>query len=242
LLAEADGSAGGDEPEGTPTELARSRHRRASVADEKQYLRSVLSEARRRLPVATASALGAGVQVCLLASRAYGEAACVVLYSPRDGEVDTKLIAADAVRSGRRLLYPIADRTHLRMRLGEVSDPSELRPGAYSIPEPPSAAPALEPEELGAGTLICVPAVAFTVSGARLGRGHGYYDRMLAALAPSVITAGLGYSFQLLDRLPQETWDRRLDFVVSESAVYAAGRAPRVAAQPADQGGTTRWT
>ena len=212
------------------------------MADEKQYLRAVLSEARRNLPSATANALAASVQACLLASPSYRKADCVALYAPRDNEVDTALIAADAVRSGRRLLYPIVDRAHLRMRLGEVSDQSELRPGAYSIPEPPPSAPALEPEELGTGTLVCVPGLAFTADGARLGRGRGYYDRMLAALSPSVLTAGLAYSFQLLDRLPRDAWDRQLDFVVTESAVYAAGRAPGVAAHPADQGGTTRWT
>jgi 5-formyltetrahydrofolate cyclo-ligase len=212
------------------------------VADEKQYLRAILSEALRSLPIATASALAVPVQSRLLASSAYREAACVVLYAPRDNEVDTASIAADAVHSGRRLLYPIVDRRHRRMSLGEVRDPSELRPGTFSIPEPPPDAPALEPAKLGAGTLICVPGLAFTVDGTRLGRGRGYYDRMLAALAPGVVTAGLGYSFQLLERLPRDAWDRQLDFVVTESAVYAAGRAPGVAAQPADQGGTTRWT
>lgn len=212
------------------------------MADQKQYLRTILSEARRSLPVATANALAASVQERLIASQVYREASSVVLYSPRGREVDTASIAADALRSGRRLFYPIVDRTHHGMSFGEVSAPSALRPGAYSIPEPPPDAPALEPGKLCAGTLICVPGLAFTVGGVRLGRGGGYYDRILAALAPGVITAGLGYSFQLFDRLPCETWDRRLDFLVTESAVYAASRAPGVAAQPADQGGTTRWT
>jgi 5-formyltetrahydrofolate cyclo-ligase len=212
------------------------------VADAKQYLRAVLSEARRSLPIPTASALAACVQSRLLDCPAYRQAACVVLYAPRDNEVETGLIAADAARSSRRLLYPIVDRTQRSIKLGEVAGPSELRPGAYSIPEPPPDAPALAPEELGAGTLVCVPGLAFTVDGMRLGRGRGYYDRTLAALSQSVLTVGLCYSFQLLDQLPRDTWDRRLDFVVSESAVYAAGRAPGVAAQPADQGGNTRWT
>lgn len=212
------------------------------MAEQKQYLRAILSEARRSLPVATANALAASVQERLLASQAYSDASSVVLYSPRNHEVDTASIADDAVRSGRRLFYPIVDRTHQRMSFGQVPDPSALRPGAYSIPEPPADAPALEPGRLGPGTLICVPGLAFTIGGARLGRGGGYYDRMLAALTPGPVTAGLGYSFQLLDRLPCETWDWRLDFVATESAVYAASRAQGVAAQPADQGGTTRWT
>jgi 5-formyltetrahydrofolate cyclo-ligase len=212
------------------------------VADEKHYLRTVLSEARRNLPVQTAAALAARVQARLLSSAAYRDSARVVLYASCDHEVDTALIAADVLGSGRRLYYPMVDRARRRMRLGAMPDPAELRPGAYAIPEPPAGTPALEPEELGEGTLICVPGLAFSAAGARLGRGGGYYDRMLAAVSSNAIAAGLGYSFQLLDRLPEEAWDRRLDLVVTESAVYAAGRAPGAAAQPADQGGTTRWT
>jgi 5-formyltetrahydrofolate cyclo-ligase len=37
-----------------------------------------------------------------------------------------------------------------------------------------------------------------------------------------VTAVGLGYSFQVLERLPQEPWDRRLDYVVTERAVHDA--------------------
>ena len=66
--------------------------------------------------------------------------------------------------------------------------------------------------------LICVPGVAFSLSGQRLGRGGGYYDRLLAAVHPQAITAGLAYSFQVLDRLPQSPQDRRLGLIVTASA------------------------
>lgn len=212
------------------------------MADEKQHLRTVLSEARRNLPRETAAALSAQVQARLLGSAAYRNAPRVALYAPRDCEVDTALVAADALASGRLVLYPRVDRTRGRMTLAAVADLAELRPGAWGIPEPPADAPAFEAPELGEGALICVPGLAFTPAGARLGRGGGYYDRMLARLGAKTVSAGLGYAFQILDRLPEGSFDRRLDLIVTESAVYAAGRAPGAAAQPADQGGTTRWT
>jgi 5-formyltetrahydrofolate cyclo-ligase len=64
--------------------------------------------------------------------------------------------------------------------------------------------------------------VAFSHTGQRLGRGGGYFDRALAALGPLTITAGLAYSFQLLDWLPQSPNDRRLDLIFTESAVHVA--------------------
>ncbi len=205
------------------------------MADEKQYLRAVLSDARASLSAERAHALSMRVQQRLLVTPAYLAAAKVVLYAPLGREVETALIAADALRSHRQLYYPVVDRNSHRIMLGAVSDPGELHPGAFGISEPPTIG-ALEPEKLGAA-LVCVPGIAFTPAAARLGRGGGYYDRLLAVLDNEAVTAGLGYSFQLIDRLPEQAHDRRLDLSVTESAVYAASAAPHAAAQTADQGG-----
>jgi 5-formyltetrahydrofolate cyclo-ligase len=212
------------------------------VADEKQNLRAILSEARCSLSAAYIGALSTRVQQRVLSSQAYLAATKIVLYAPLTGEVETALIAADALRSHRRLYYPIVDRKNRRMRLGAVSDLTELAPGAFGISEP-AAAGALEAGELGAA-LVCVPGVAFTPAAARLGRGGGYYDRLLAALSAKTaktVTAGLAYSFQLINRLPEDLHDRRLDFVVTESAVYAASGVPHAATQTSDQGGSPKW-
>ena len=209
------------------------------MADEKQYLRAVFSEARSSVPAAYAAALSIRVQRQLLGTNAYLAAKQVVLYAALDREVETALIAADVLRTNRRLYYPIIDRVHRRIRFGAVSGIADLSPGAFGILEP-LAARALEAEELGAA-LVCVPGLAFTPAAARLGRGGGYYDRLLAAMSAEVVTAGLAYSFQLINRLPEELHDRRLDLIVTESAVYAANGAPDAAAQPADQGGLPKW-
>jgi 5-formyltetrahydrofolate cyclo-ligase len=209
------------------------------VADEKQNLRAVLSEARSSLSAAYIGALSTRVQQRVLSSQAYLAATEIVLYAPLGGEVETAFIAADALRTHRLVYYPIVDREHRRIRLGAVSDLSELAPGAFGILEP-AAAGALEAGELGPA-LVCVPGVAFTPAAARLGRGGGYYDRLLAALSAEAVTAGLGYSFQLIDRLPEQLHDRRLDLVVTESAVYATSVAPHAAAQTSDQGGSPKW-
>ncbi len=209
------------------------------MADEKSYLRSVLSDARLNLSAVRAGTLSMGVQRRLLETSSYRAAAEVVLYAPCEREVDTALIAAEVLRSGRRLSYPIIDRQHRLLKFGAVNGIDELRPGAFGILEPP-ASRAREAHELDTA-LVCVPGLAFTPAGARLGRGGGYYDRLIAALPARTVTAGLGYSFQLLDRLPQQANDRQLDLIVTESAVYAARNAPPAAAQTADQGGLPRW-
>jgi 5-formyltetrahydrofolate cyclo-ligase len=213
------------------------------VADEKQHLRAVLSAARSSLSAERAGALSAHVQRRLLATPNYLAAVKVVLYAPLGREVETAFIAADVLSSHRQLFYPIVDRGLRRMKFGAVSDLNELRSGAFGVLEPPLSG-ALEAEALTAGSgaaLVCVPGIAFTAGGARLGRGGGYYDRVLPAFAHGATTVGLGYSFQLIDRLPEQAHDRRLDLVVTESAVYSASAAPRAVGQAADRGGLPKW-
>jgi len=112
---------------------------------------------------------------------------------------------------------------------------AELQPGEFGILEPTGAEIARNDDLERA--LICVPGVAFGPAGQRLGRGGGYYDRLMATLSPQTVTAGLAYSFQVLDRLPEAPSDRRLGLIVTESAVRgAAGSFPAVGARM-DSGG-----
>ena len=64
------------------------------------------------------------------------------------------------------------------------------------------------------GILCIIPLVACTRDGKRLGRGRGYYDRFFAK-NPHIFKVGVCYSEQVLDALPTEPHDVRLDLVVS---------------------------
>jgi len=91
-------------------------------------------------------------------------------------------------------------------------DPERLRPGAFGIGEPDGDDVA-DPCSMD---LIIVPAVAFDACCNRLGRGKGFYDRLLATTR--AVTVGVGYDFQLIpEGLPAEPHDIPLDIVVTAS-------------------------
>ena len=73
------------------------------------------------------------------------------------------------------------------------------------------------PPDPAAVDVVIVPGVAFTPSGDRLGQGGGWYDRFLAGVRPSCITIGVGFEPQLLDEIPLEDHDLRLDLIVTEA-------------------------
>jgi len=65
--------------------------------------------------------------------------------------------------------------------------------------------------------LILVPGLAFSKDRHRLGRGGGFFDRLLAGRAAKAFKLGLCFSFQVLDQIPTEGHDIVMDAVVTDS-------------------------
>ena len=70
--------------------------------------------------------------------------------------------------------------------------------------------------DLEAVELIVVPGVAFDGQRNRMGRGRGFYDRLLKS-TPNAVKVGVAYDFQLLDSIPTEPHDVKMDRVISEN-------------------------
>ena len=67
--------------------------------------------------------------------------------------------------------------------------------------------------------VVIVPGTAFTAMGDRLGQGGGWYDRFLPGVRDECITIGVGFAPQLVESLPTEPHDVRLDLVVTDAGV-----------------------
>lgn len=74
----------------------------------------------------------------------------------------------------------------------------------------------VSPEDIAA---IIVPGLAFTKAGQRLGRGGGYYDRYLASLPSATQKIGVCFSLQIVDGLPIESHDQKMDVVITEDGI-----------------------
>lgn len=91
---------------------------------------------------------------------------------------------------------------------------SRLELGSFHIEEPVGE-DLVDPAVL---ELIVTPGVAFDRRGSRLGRGKGYYDRLLAETTATKV--GVAYHFQLIDEIPLEPHDVPVDMVITEVATY----------------------
>jgi 5-formyltetrahydrofolate cyclo-ligase len=102
---------------------------------------------------------------------------------------------------GKRVLLPKVVGEELELR---IYTPGSLQPGAYNIMEPTGEVFSVDSyHEID---FAVIPGVAFDRHGARLGRGKGYYDRLLS-LMPNAYKIGICFPFQMLGHLPSESHD-----------------------------------
>ena len=91
-------------------------------------------------------------------------------------------------------------------------NPSQIKIGAFNAYEPIGTP--TSPQEMD---LIIVPGIAFDKNGNRMGRGTGYYDKLLTNCnAPKI---GIGYDFQLFDNIPSEPHDVKMDAIITPSNI-----------------------
>lgn len=139
---------------------------------------------------------------------------------------DARVVAAYAalpVEPDLRPLEWVGEKTVLLPRVdGEdlvfhaVGQANLLRPGAFGVMEPdPAKCPPVDPRE---AEMIFVPGLAFAADGQRLGRGRGFYDRLLAVLPPHILRVGVCFRAQIVTRIPREPHDEDVDLVLSQPA------------------------
>jgi 5-formyltetrahydrofolate cyclo-ligase len=120
---------------------------------------------------------------------------------------------------GKRLFLPRFQARSGVYEMVAVEDlKRDLLPGKYGIPEPSPSLPAADTEFLASQVLFLAPAVSCDRRGCRLGRGVGYYDRLLAGVKTPPIAAI--YSCQLSETpLPGTEYDTPVGWVVTEREV-----------------------
>lgn len=128
----------------------------------------------------------------------------IAVYSPLPGEVDFSSVLSK--HPNFKWVYPRVQGHHLTFHAGR-----DLVPGAFGIHEPTDHSPEVPLQEIDA--FIC-PGLAFDPSGHRLGRGRGFYDRLLAQSRPDALKIGICFPFQLVPDAFPEPHDIPMDAVI----------------------------
>jgi 5-formyltetrahydrofolate cyclo-ligase len=194
-----------------------------SIVERKRALRSAALCERDSSGKEDLFALGGLAQARALEFAPYRMARAVVLYSPIQNEVVTETIRDDALNSGKRVFYPkLAGRNSVE--IAQIDSAEDLVSGRFGILEAAGTASVLMPKK--EATVVFVPGVVFDSAGNRLGRGIGWYDRLLRRIGRPAIFAALAYEFQIIADVPTEPWDEKMDYIITEARVIDCSKAP----------------
>ena len=155
------------------------------------------------------------ITAAIAAHAAFHQAETVALFAPLPSEPDIEPLWE---KGGHRFCYPRV--VGPLLEFVAVRHVEELAPAAWNpnVREPAAGEQIIAPAEIA---LILVPGLAFTRDGRRLGRGGGYYDRLLALHRPHAVALGVCFDLQIVPDIPCEPHDQRVDAVLTESSAPA---------------------
>lgn len=174
----------------------------------KKILRETIRQRKRQYSPQQLSDMSLTVVECLKANSQFSHARTLFIYSSLSDEVDTTTLLDSLALCGKTVVLPkVVDAENMELRL--YTGREDLAVGSYGIMEPTGKLfTALHDIDVAV-----VPGMAFDRNSHRLGRGKGYYDRMLAQM-PQAYKIGICFDFQLLENIPHDTHDISMDEVI----------------------------
>jgi 5-formyltetrahydrofolate cyclo-ligase len=139
------------------------------------------------------------------------------IYASVPGEAPTEALLEDCFLREIAVLLPRVNGEELELR--EVRGMDALVPGAFGIREPGGATRVATPTETDC---VLIPGVAFDATGGRVGRGRGFYDRLLARI-PNVPRIALAWEWQLLEQVPVDSRDAKMDWLITPERILRCG-------------------
>jgi 5-formyltetrahydrofolate cyclo-ligase len=150
----------------------------------------------------------------------YQNAASILFFAPLPNEVDLWPSLEESLMAKKIVALPrfdLAGQSYVVCRVENLQ--SEIVSGQFGIREP-----SLDCVEIPLDTidLVLVPGIAFDSRGNRLGRGRGFYDQLLQDFRGK--KAGVAFDEQVVDAVPVEKADVKMDFVVTPTRCVKVGR------------------
>lgn len=188
--------------------------------ETKAEIRKRILEVRKGLTDEAAATKSEAIVQKVVKTPEYKEADNILLYADYCREVMTRGIFEDALLHRKRIYFPKVDKMTNTMEFYQIISLRQLERGYMDILEPREDMKMrykFQPKE---DTLAVLPGVAFDTSGYRLGYGKGFYDKFLANRR-QISTMALAFACQIIDEIPRDTYDIKMDKIVTEEIIYS---------------------
>ena len=148
----------------------------------------------------------------ILESTAWQEAGQAMLYMPISGEIDVKALIENGLETGKTIALPRFSVEKNGYGACAIANLGDLVPGKFGIPEPSPGSQKMDTKQLD---LAIVGGVAFDGLGGRLGRGGGFFDRLLADIPAKI--CGVCFDQQVYPDVSLERHDVKMDIIATPS-------------------------
>jgi 5-formyltetrahydrofolate cyclo-ligase len=151
----------------------------------------------------------------------YTDASTVMFYIDVRSEVRTRHALPEALESGKNIVVPWCNDDG-ELELFHLESMDELETGMYGILEPSQELRRLPQKQVDIKELdlIMVPGVGFDATGARMGHGKGYYDKLLENARQDTPLVALAFECQMFEEIPVAAHDVYMDKIITEKKCY----------------------
>ena len=151
------------------------------------------------------------IELCEQLKTQMPSASTILFFAPLPDELNVWPVLELSMALGVTCALPFFDaakKTYGARVLNHLA--TEIVTGKFGVREPGSSCAEIALDKFD---LVLVPGLAFDRAGNRLGRGRGFYDRLL--VETSGIKCGVSYDFQLLEKIPAEPHDAKVNFILT---------------------------
>jgi len=149
----------------------------------------------------------------------YKNSTNIMVYMDFKNEVNTKIFIQEALSEGKKIIIPYTDMKNIEIIPVEIKDFSDLVMCKFGYLEPKKEK-IDNPYDVKLIDLVVVPGVVFDKNKNRVGFGKGYYDRLLINRKNSCKAVALAYEFQVLEEVPANEHDIKMDMIITEFNIY----------------------
>lgn len=178
----------------------------------KKEIRKFIIEKRETIDYGTRIEWDSNIFNKLINSEFYKNARVIFAFVSFKSEVDTHQIINRAIMDKKIICVPKIKSRDKEIEIYKINSLSDLSKGYYGILEPSDNCPTIDSNNID---LILMPGSAFDRKGGRVGYGMGYYDRFLVKMDRDVDKIALAYDFQVLDKVPMEERDIRINGIIT---------------------------
>jgi 5-formyltetrahydrofolate cyclo-ligase len=177
------------------------------ISESKAGLRAEIRAALGRISPAVRAV--ESIDLCERLKPQMPSAHTILFFAPLPDELDVWPLLELSMALGTICALPFFDEAKQTYRARVLERlANDIISGKFGVREPAAGCPEIPLEKFD---LALVPGVAFDLRGNRLGRGRGFYDRLIEEI--SGVKCGVGYDFQLLENIPAEPHDGKVDFI-----------------------------